>query len=193
MSEKRPRITFLLSLLSVFVLILSLSTFVSAKPRKKSKKRKETAEQRIARKNREAALRQAILMSMSAAQANAVNGAMDVNSGRDTNVRASAAPSGSLALFVPDPEASVAPITPAAGSLVISEFRLRGPSGANDEFIEIYNDSAVSHTVTAISGTGYAIAASDGAVRCTIPNATVIPARGHFLCVNSTAYSLASY
>jgi hypothetical protein len=85
------------------------------------------------------------------------------------------------------------PSAEAAGSLIISEFRLRGPSGANDEFIEIYNDSGADHTVAAISGSGYAIAASDGIVRCTIPNGTVIPARGHWLCVNSSAYSLASY
>jgi hypothetical protein len=81
----------------------------------------------------------------------------------------------------------------AAGSLVISEFRLRGPSGANDEFVEIYNDSGSDHTVAAISGSGYAVAASDGVTRCTIPNGTVIPARGHYLCANSTAYSLSSY
>jgi hypothetical protein len=81
----------------------------------------------------------------------------------------------------------------AAGSLIISEFRLRGPSGANDEFIEIYNDSGADHTVAALSGSGYGIAASDGILRCTIPNGTVIPARGHWLCVNSTSYSLANY
>ena len=78
----------------------------------------------------------------------------------------------------------------AAGSLVISEFRVRGPAGAQDEFIEIYNDNGADHTVTAASGTGYAIAASDGVVRCTIPNGTVIPARGHYLCTNSVQYSL---
>src|SRR5215471_8149179 len=86
----------------------------------------------------------------------------------------------------------VAPLF-AAGSLIISEFRWRGPAGATDEFIEIYNDSGVDHTVTAVSGSGYAIAASDGVIRCTIPNGTVIPARGHWLCVNSTNYSLSSY
>ncbi|HEV8370976.1 MAG TPA: lamin tail domain-containing protein [Pyrinomonadaceae bacterium] len=82
-----------------------------------------------------------------------------------------------------------------AGSLIISEFRVRGPSGANDEFIEIYNDSGADHTVAAISGSGYAVAASDGTTRCSIPNGTVIPARGHYLCVNSSAmgYSLGSY
>jgi hypothetical protein len=77
--------------------------------------------------------------------------------------------------------------------LIISEFRVRGPSGAQDEFIEIYNDSGADHTVAAISGTGYAVAASDGTTRCSIPNGTVIPARGHYLCTNSAAYSLAGY
>jgi hypothetical protein len=81
----------------------------------------------------------------------------------------------------------------AAGSLIISEFRLTGPGGPADEFIEIYNDSGADHTVTAASGTGYAIAASDGVVRCSIPNGTVIPARGHWLCVNSGGYSLGTY
>jgi len=81
----------------------------------------------------------------------------------------------------------------AAGSLVISEFRLRGIDGAQDEFVEIYNDSNAPHTVASISGTGYAIAASDGVTRCTIPNGTVIPARGHWLCVNSVFYALSDY
>ena len=80
-----------------------------------------------------------------------------------------------------------------AGSLIISEFRVRGPNGANDEFIEIYNDNGANHTVAAISGTGYAVAASDGNVRCSIPNGTIIPARGHYLCTNSVGYSLGSY
>ncbi len=88
---------------------------------------------------------------------------------------------------------SLVPKAPAAGSLVISEYRLTGPNGFADEFIEIYNDSGADHTVAAISGTGYGIAASDGIVRCSIPNGTVIPARGHFLCVNSGGYSLATY
>jgi subtilisin-like proprotein convertase family protein len=76
-----------------------------------------------------------------------------------------------------------------AGQLIISEFRLRGPSGANDEFIEIYNNSGADHTVSG-GGTGYAVAASDGVARCVIPNGTVIPNRGHYLCTNSVAYSL---
>jgi len=42
-------------------------------------------------------------------------------------------------------------------------------------------------------GAGYGVAASDGTARCVIPNGTVIPNRGHYLCVNSVGYSLASY
>src|SRR6476660_7917301 len=80
----------------------------------------------------------------------------------------------------------------AAGQLIISEFRVRGPNGANDEFIEIYNNSGADHTVAG-GGTGYAVAASNGVARCVIPNGTVIPNRGHYLCVNSVGYSLASY
>jgi hypothetical protein len=79
-----------------------------------------------------------------------------------------------------------------AGDLIISEFRVRGPNGANDEFIEIYNASGANHTVAG-GGTGYAIAASNGIARCVIPNGTIIPNRGHWLCVNSVGYSLSSY
>jgi hypothetical protein len=91
------------------------------------------------------------------------------------------------------PLVAVVPVVP----LVISEFRLRGPAGANDEFVEIYNTSSASYTVqtTDLTG-GYALAASDGVVRFLIPNGTDIPAHGHYLGVNNTAttgYSLASY
>ena len=81
-----------------------------------------------------------------------------------------------------------------AGQLIISEFRLRGPFGGNDQFVEIYNASGADHTVADSGvGTGYAVAASDGVARCVIPNGTVIPNRGHYLCVNSVNYSLANY
>ena len=81
----------------------------------------------------------------------------------------------------------------ATSPLVISEFRVRGPSGANDEYVEIYNNSDISTTVASQVGSGFAVAASDAVVRCTIPNGTVIPGRGHFLCTNSAAYSLGGY
>ncbi len=80
------------------------------------------------------------------------------------------------------------------GDLLISEFRNSGLNGPNDEYIEIYNNTGADHTVTTLDGSaGYAIAAQDGVVRCTIPTGTVIPNRGHYLCVNSVGYSLAAH
>jgi hypothetical protein len=90
---------------------------------------------------------------------------------------------------------TIGPAVPEAvtsATLIISEFRVRGPNGANDEFIEIYNNTFNNHVVAG-GGTGYAIAASDGVVRCVIPNGTAIPSRGYYLCANSVGYSLAAY
>jgi hypothetical protein len=82
----------------------------------------------------------------------------------------------------------------ATAGLMISEFRVRGPNGANDEFVEIYNGSGSDHTVAATgTGSGYGVAASDGLLRCTIPNGTVIPNKGHYLCTNSVGYAYGNY
>ncbi|PYS90143.1 MAG: hypothetical protein DMF64_15735 [Acidobacteria bacterium] len=84
----------------------------------------------------------------------------------------------------------------AQGALIISEFRLRGSAGANDEFIELYNNSNAPITVnTNDNSLGWAVAASDGAPRFIIPNLTVIPARGHYLAANTGTggYSLSNY
>ena len=96
---------------------------------------------------------------------------------------------------IDDVRVTAAPLTPvAAGDLIISEFRLRGTGGANDEFVEIYNATASPITVNATDGSaGFALVASDGTARFVIPNGTVIPARGHYLGVNSVGYSLGSY
>ena len=54
--------------------------------------------------------------------------------------------------------------TAATAPLIISEFRLRGPNGPNDEFVEIYNNSDTPHTVTAFDGSGgYALVGSSNA------------------------------
>ena len=88
-------------------------------------------------------------------------------------------------------------VTPGGGSTsggIISEFRLRGPGGDTDEFVEIFNNSGADVTVGASDASaGWGVAASDGVLRCTIPNGTVIPSRGHYLCVNSAGYSLGTY
>jgi hypothetical protein len=111
------------------------------------------------------------------------------SSGRQNSVKVKESPTAEItSKNVPAPT-----LTATAGQLVISEFRVRGPNGQNDEFIEIFNNSGADHTVDALSGSGYGVAASDGTTRCSIPNGTVIPNRGHYLCVNSVGYSLASY
>jgi Calx-beta domain len=80
------------------------------------------------------------------------------------------------------------------GALVISEFRLRGPGGVNDEFIEIANRTSSDITVfTTDFSAGFSVARSGGTQVFVIPNGTTIPARGHFLGVNSLAYSLEDY
>jgi FG-GAP-like repeat/FG-GAP repeat len=79
-------------------------------------------------------------------------------------------------------------------SLIISEFRTRGPNGQHDEFVEIYNPSNRPVTIQSGAGSmGYAVVASDGVDRFWIPNGTVIPARGHFLGANVLGYSLSAY
>ncbi|MEO5714168.1 MAG: hypothetical protein ABIT37_11830 [Luteolibacter sp.] len=81
-----------------------------------------------------------------------------------------------------------------AGDLVISEFRLRGPSGANDEYVEIYNKRTTSITVQAQDGSaGFALVASNGVARFVIPNGTIVPAHGHYLGVNSVGYGLTAH
>ena len=90
--------------------------------------------------------------------------------------------------------------TPPTG-LIISEFRLRGPAGPKDEFVEFYNSSGATITVcTADQSQGWALSArkADGTSATTvfvIPYGTVIPHRGHLLAVNNSAggYSLSNY
>ncbi|HEX8352067.1 MAG TPA: Calx-beta domain-containing protein [Pyrinomonadaceae bacterium] len=108
-----------------------------------------------------------------------------------------------------------------AGQLIISEFRLRGPGApvaaaagtpktnaksappsaaadttpeANDEFVELYNNGDQPLFVTTTDGSaGWAVVASGGAQLFLVPNGTLIPARGHYLGVNSVGYSLSGY
>jgi RHS repeat-associated protein len=78
--------------------------------------------------------------------------------------------------------------------MLISEFRLSGPNGSTDEFIELYNNTDSNLTIiTADGSAGWALVSSDGVVRFTIPNGTIIPAHGHYLGVNGGGYSLNDY
>jgi hypothetical protein len=82
--------------------------------------------------------------------------------------------------------------TTTTGNLIISEFRLRGPAGVRDEFIELYNPASTPLTVTTTDGSdGWAVAYSSPAgvtaTLAAIPNGTTIPARGHYLITNQVA------
>jgi len=191
MRQRSLRFSVILSLLILSILAVNTAPAFAKKP----KKRKAAAE-KAERLKRESEARIAALYQMAMARTSEITmpsqpviGTMN-DSG--ASIVAPVTPA-TNAQFVGDEAASAGPVVPAAGTLLISEFRLRGPSGANDEFVEIYNNSGADHTVAAISGTGYGVAASDGVLRCTIPNGTVIPARGHYLCANSVAYSLGGY
>jgi hypothetical protein len=85
-----------------------------------------------------------------------------------------------------------------AGTFLISELRTSGPGGAGDDFVEFYNNTDSPLTVASTDATaGYGLfktGADCDAIPVqigTIPNGTVIPARGHYLMVGS-AYSLAT-
>lgn len=191
MRQRSLRFSVILSLLVLCILVATAAPAFAKKPKKR-----RAADEKAERLKRESEARIAALYQMAMARTNQITtpsepaiGTMNDGGG---SIVGPVTPA-TNAQFLADDAASVAPVVPAAGTLLISEFRLRGPGGASDEFIEIYNNSDADHTVAAISGTGYGVAASDGVLRCTIPNATVIPARGHYLCTNAVGYSYSSY
>ena len=84
-----------------------------------------------------------------------------------------------------------------SGEIIISEFRFRGPAGASDEFVELYNNTDRTITVNDDDSQGWAVAAASAngasyAIRFIVPNGTVFAPRSHYLAVNS-AYSLGTY
>jgi len=89
--------------------------------------------------------------------------------------------------------AQVDPATasPVAGNIIISEFRLRGPQGVRDEFVELYNPTTSPVIVqTTDNSDGWALVFSTNGtsvsqVFAVVPNGTVIPAHGHFLVVDN--------
>lgn len=73
-----------------------------------------------------------------------------------------------------------------ANSVVISEFRFRGPSGGNDEFIELYNPTGASIDIS-----GWFIRGSNNAgvtaLKATIPALTTLLAGQYYLITNNNA------
>ncbi|HMC77968.1 MAG TPA: DNA/RNA non-specific endonuclease [Vicinamibacterales bacterium] len=74
----------------------------------------------------------------------------------------------------------------ASTTIVISEFRVRGPNGAADEFVELFNGSA-----SAVDISGWKINGSNNAgtasTRATIPANTTLGAGCYYLVTNSSA------
>ena len=70
-------------------------------------------------------------------------------------------------------------------TVVISEFRTRGPNGAADEFVEIFNLSG-----STVSLAGWTLRGSNNAgttaIRATVPAGTSLPAGCHYLFTNSS-------
>jgi CSLREA domain-containing protein len=90
-------------------------------------------------------------------------------------------------------ETYVIPPVVQSGQVLISEFRARGPQGEADEYVELYNNTDTNITVLSTdSSSGWSLAASDGAIRATLPNGFVFPARSHYLVANGNGYSLGS-
>ena len=74
----------------------------------------------------------------------------------------------------------------ASAGVVISEFRTRGPSGGNDEFVEIWNNSA-----TPVNISGWTLRGSNSAgttgIRATVPNPVVLGPGCYYLFTNNAA------
>ncbi len=81
---------------------------------------------------------------------------------------------------------SVAPQPSATTGALLSQFRLSGPGGTTDEFIELANT-----TSSALNVSGWSVVAST-TTPVTIPLSGTIPAFGHLLLANSGGYSLGS-
>ncbi len=87
------------------------------------------------------------------------------------------------------------PLVASPGQVIITEFRLRGGVGANDEYVELYNNTDSNITVSTSDGSaGWALDGPVGGTRvnlAVVPVGTVIPARGHYLAA-AASFSLNS-
>ena len=83
------------------------------------------------------------------------------------------------------------------GQVLISEVRLAGEGGAQDEYIELYNNTNNDIFVQATDTSGgWTVVVTFSGITgplYTIPNGTRIPARGHLLGANPNGYSLTGY
>ena len=83
-----------------------------------------------------------------------------------------------------------APLT--AGAVLISEFRLSGPGGSEDDYIELYCNRDTDCDIAGTSLRGYD-PTQQGDFSLTFPGQTVIPARHYLLVADSGGYTLIDY
>lgn len=86
-----------------------------------------------------------------------------------------------------------------SSGVIISEFRLDGPNGTGDEFVEIVNNTAspktiVSSDAASLKGwTIWGIVGGNAQKLCTIPFNTLLNPGQHFLCARTPGYELGNY
>jgi predicted extracellular nuclease len=73
--------------------------------------------------------------------------------------------------------------------VVISEFQFRGPTGGNDEFVELLNTSSTSVDISGWALQGCAGASGAASNRVSVPGGTVLEPNDHYLFTNSNGYS----
>lgn len=89
--------------------------------------------------------------------------------------------------------------TNGTSGIIISEFRLDGPNGTGDEFVEIVNNTSSPKTIVSSDAplfTGFSVWGTvAGAPRkiCTIPNGTLLIPGQHYLCARTPGYELGNY
>ncbi|MGQ0760767.1 MAG: hypothetical protein ACT4OT_01930 [Acidobacteriota bacterium] len=79
-----------------------------------------------------------------------------------------------------------------AKEVLISEFRLSGPGGSEDDFIELYCNRDTDCDISGMSLRGYD-PTQQGDFSLTFPGQTIIPARHYLLVADSRGYTLDDY
>ena len=80
----------------------------------------------------------------------------------------------------------------AAGEVLISEFRLSGPGGSEDDYIELYCNRNTDCDISGTSLHSYD-PTQQGDFSLTFPGQTIIPARHYLLVADSGGYTLVNY
>ena len=124
-------------------------------------------------------------MSISVSQ----NQKMEVGSEVHTNSLRVPALFAGLALILIAISYADVPASASENGVVISELRVRGPAGGNDEFVELLNTSAGDRDISGYSLQGCASSSGNPSNRTTVPDNTVLKPGQHYLFTNSSGYS----